>query len=88
MSGVGDSPWADRLRRTRRNNPWAEFESHEQKEWPVLDTAALYGLPGEVVRAIAPHTEAAQVALLAQYPERLEADIRSNLGADPELPRL
>jgi hypothetical protein len=67
MSGVEDSPWADRLKRTRRNNPWADYESHDQKEWPVLDTAALYGLPGEVVRAIAPHTEAAQVALLAQY---------------------
>jgi hypothetical protein len=35
--------------------------------WPVLDPAALYGLPGEVVQAIGPHTEADIVAILAQY---------------------
>jgi len=33
--------------------------------WPKLDHAALYGLPGEIVRAIAPHTEADPVGLLA-----------------------
>ena len=37
------------------------------RPWPVLDPAVLYGLPGEVVRAIGPHTEADIVAILAQY---------------------
>lgn len=37
------------------------------KSWPVLDPAALYGLPGDFVRAIEPHTEADPVALLLQY---------------------
>jgi hypothetical protein len=32
--------------------------------WPSLDPAALYGLPGEVVRALEPHTEADRAALL------------------------
>jgi hypothetical protein len=36
-------------------------------KWPIVDPAALYGLPGEVVRTIGPHTEADPVAILAQY---------------------
>lgn len=36
-------------------------------DWPVLDEDALYGLPGDVVRAIGPETEADPVALLATY---------------------
>ncbi|MDP9478575.1 MAG: ArsR family transcriptional regulator [Actinomycetota bacterium] len=35
------------------------------REWPKLDDAALYGLPGEIVRAVDPHTEADPVAVLA-----------------------
>jgi len=34
--------------------------------WPVLDDAALYGLVGDIVRAISPHSEADPVALLVQ----------------------
>jgi hypothetical protein len=33
-------------------------------KWPELDDAALYGLPGEIVGAVEPHTEADPVALL------------------------
>ncbi|CAN5728893.1 hypothetical protein BH24ACT22_BH24ACT22_12100 [soil metagenome] len=36
----------------------------EPVPWPKLDEAALYGLPGEVVKTIEPHTEADPVALL------------------------
>lgn len=36
----------------------------EPSPWPVLADEALYGLPGEVVGAIYPHTEADRVALL------------------------
>src|SRR5262249_28479478 len=35
--------------------------------WPVLQPEALYGLVGEVVKVIAPHTEADPVALLMQF---------------------
>jgi hypothetical protein len=35
--------------------------------WPVLDGAALYGLAGEVVCSIAPHTEADRAALLLDF---------------------
>ena len=34
------------------------------KTWPVLDEAALYGLPGRIVQTLSPHTEADPVALL------------------------
>ena len=34
--------------------------------WPKLDTTALYGLPGEIVTRLEPHTEADPVAILAQ----------------------
>src|SRR5262249_38060429 len=35
-------------------------------EWPALHADALYGLAGEIVQAIAPHTEADPAAVLAQ----------------------
>ncbi|MDA2911489.1 DUF3987 domain-containing protein [Nitrospiraceae bacterium AH_259_D15_M11_P09] len=39
--------------------------AHKPKtDWPSLDPAALYGLPGRIVKAIAPVTEADPVALL------------------------
>ncbi len=37
----------------------------EAQSWPTLRPEALHGLPGEIVRAIEPHTEADPVALLA-----------------------
>ena len=38
-----------------------------EREWPVLDPAALYGLTGEVVKVIGPHTESDMVALILQF---------------------
>ena len=38
-----------------------------EREWPVLDPAALYGLTGEVVEVIGPHTESDMVALVMQF---------------------
>lgn len=35
--------------------------------WPELNPAALYGLPGDVVREIAPHSEADPAAILGQF---------------------
>jgi hypothetical protein len=35
--------------------------------WPTLDDAALYGLAGDVVRTIAPHTEGDPVAVLLNF---------------------
>ncbi|HUQ95166.1 MAG TPA: DUF3854 domain-containing protein [Bryobacteraceae bacterium] len=35
--------------------------------WPVLGQAAYHGLPGEVVNALAPHSEADPAALLVQF---------------------
>lgn len=38
-----------------------------KSQWPSLDPAALYGLAGEVVAAIDPHTEADPVAVLVNF---------------------
>ena len=38
----------------------------EYAPWPEVDDAAYYGLPGDIVRTIEPHSEADPVALLAQ----------------------
>lgn len=35
--------------------------------WPILDPVALYGLAGDFVRTVAPHSEADAAALLAQF---------------------
>jgi len=43
---------------------WRASEPHN-KPWPELDSTSLYGLPGDVVRAFEPHTEADPVAVLA-----------------------
>jgi hypothetical protein len=43
------------------------FLRSAQPPWPVLDEAALYGLPGDVVRTLQPHTESDPAALLFQY---------------------
>lgn len=47
--------------------------------WPILHEAALYGLAGEVVRLIEPHTEADPCALLFQF----HAAIGSVIGRAP-----
>jgi hypothetical protein len=38
---------------------------YQSPSWPVLAEEAYYGLPGEIVQAMEPHTEADPVALLA-----------------------
>lgn len=39
----------------------------EKPTWPILAPEALYGLAGEIVAAIEPHTESDPVAILAQF---------------------
>lgn len=41
--------------------------SAETPAWPLLDPAALYGLAGDVVRTIEPHSEADPAALLVSF---------------------
>jgi hypothetical protein len=42
-----------------------ELEWGDAHPWPILDDAALYGIAGEIVRLITPHSEADRAALLA-----------------------
>lgn len=37
------------------------------KDWPILSSDALYGLPGEIIHTIEPHSEADPAALLIQF---------------------
>jgi hypothetical protein len=64
-------PWPDvvqlRLRGNGGSNTRTSFVSFvpEPAPWPVLADEAFYGLPGDIVRSIEPHTEADSVAVLA-----------------------
>jgi hypothetical protein len=48
-------------------------------QWPILDDLALKGLAGDIVRVIAPHTEADTVALLVQ----ILIEFGNVVGRDP-----
>lgn len=48
----------------RRDQPTIPVPS--ASPWPTIDPAAYYGLAGDLVRTIAPHTEADPIALLMQ----------------------
>jgi hypothetical protein len=45
----------------------SEPEPPKQPEWPTIDGAAYYGVAGEIVRTLEPHTEADSVGLLIQF---------------------
>jgi hypothetical protein len=53
--------FCDYCRATEARGP-----SKAENAWPSIDDAAYHGLPGDVVRAFAPHTEADPVAILIQ----------------------
>jgi hypothetical protein len=67
-------PWMRQQEETRsngaepkaRDEPTTNFASYASFAWPVIDEAAYYGIPGDIVRAVLPHTEADPVALLLQ----------------------
>jgi hypothetical protein len=48
------------------SNPQASTSNLKGETWPSMDKAAYHGLVGEIVRTIAPHTEADPVAVLIQ----------------------
>ena len=53
-----------------RSNPKSSAQSHRSdagdSSWPTMDDAAYYGVVGDIIRTIAPHTEADPVAILVQ----------------------
>lgn len=58
-----------------------EWPDEDKAPWPTLHDAALYGLAGDIVRSIAPHTEADPAALLFT----LLAAAGSMIGLGPHL---
>ena len=49
-----------------RQEQITNFASFASFAWPVMDDAAYYGIAGDIVRTILPHSEADPVALLSQ----------------------
>ncbi len=51
-----------------RSNPKSRSDRRDAEDisWPIMDEAAYYGVVGEIIRTIAPHTEADPVAILIQ----------------------
>jgi len=49
-----------------RQEQTTNFASCASFAWPVMDDAAYYGIAGDIVRTILPHSEADPVALLSQ----------------------
>src|ERR1700730_15167343 len=58
---------ADAVRRIIEMSEEVKPEPSAAEQWPVMDSAAYYGLAGDVVHTIEPHTEADPVALLVQF---------------------
>lgn len=50
-----------------KSTPLESFRAASVEGWPELPERALYGLAGDVVRAIGPHSEADPAALLVQF---------------------
>lgn len=53
-------------RQDREEEPTTNLASFANFAWPAIDKAAFYGVAGEVVQTIEPHTESNSVALLIQ----------------------
>jgi phage/plasmid primase-like uncharacterized protein len=69
MRAVNDPGAQDETRAVAVNGGWphpAVAGEPLAPDWPTLDPAALHGLAGDVVRALSPHTEADDAALLLQ----------------------
>ncbi len=47
--------------------PNPQVSAPREAAWPTMDDSAYHGLPGDVVRAIGPHTEADPAAILIQF---------------------
>jgi hypothetical protein len=58
---------------------WANASAPAQEPWPEMSPDAFYGLAGDVVRAIDPHSEADPVAILLQF----LAAFGNAVGIDP-----
>src|SRR5215207_10780214 len=63
-NGHAEARFADERREKAGSLKTSDASVSGAPSWPVLAEEALYGLPGEVVKAVVPHTEADSVALL------------------------
>lgn len=61
----GEELWCDTCDR-KGEPPLVASVAPLEEGWPVLDRQALHGLAGDVVAALAPHTESDPVAILVQ----------------------
>jgi hypothetical protein len=72
LAGAGIKPNRDATRRYKdeqgqsKSRQQPADNNKQEDAWPIMDDAAYYGLAGDVVRTIAPHTEADPAAILIQ----------------------
>lgn len=73
-AGAGDADLDDFINRARHKWDVPDTEqasgaddNADERVWPALNREALYGLAGEVVELIDPHTESDPVAILLQF---------------------
>ena len=80
---AGEAPYQQRYGTTQGPHPPGPMPIVESSvPWPQLGEAAYYGLAGEIVRTIEPHTESDPVALLGQ----LLVMVGSAIGRTPYFP--
>jgi len=63
----GDATKARKATKGALSSPRSLSSQRDSPPWPALDHRALRGLPGEVVSALCPHTEADPAGLLADF---------------------
>lgn len=71
----GETPQEAQDRRAEADQEAENAEPLSVVPFPVLHPDALYGMPGEIVTAVAPHTEAHSAAILVQLLARFGADV-------------
>jgi hypothetical protein len=59
--------WEEQYKRSKFPDRMVPAQSVESGSWPVMDAAAYYGLAGQIVETIDPHTEADPAAILIQF---------------------
>ena len=59
--------WPQPTESYRRVSSLTSLSSPPQPSWPELDSTALHGITGQVVRTLEPHTEADPVGLLLTF---------------------
>jgi len=65
--GIEEAKWREIMAEADAARPPPGEEPEAPAAWPTLNPEALYGVAGDFVRLVEPHTEADPVAILVQF---------------------